>query len=125
MEDKIIHWPTVHIVLNYKYVKVKKYLYISTKNYWSKCATFVIKQIPGSGWSDFEKNPKHSMLCQIVENLDCYPKISQTNCLEKLFQAGDRGEPIQKLKMERNSKKYLFWPCTDQKQFCPLSENKK
>ena len=25
----------------------------------------------------------------------------------------------------KNEEKYLIWPCTDQKQFCPFSENKK
>ena len=53
---------------------------------------------------------------------------NQPNFLFYPFEACDRVKRIlrffKKLKMKLNSKKYLFWPCTVHKQFCPFWENK-
>ena len=103
------------------------------------------------GWSHFEKNATQSMLCQIVfgpqfQNfmsqcclfpwsqglskfglLTC--KICKKNFFLKRFsslrQEGTDSLNFLRAKNKEKIKKYLFWPCTDQKQYCPFSEIKK
>ena len=97
------------------------------------------------GWSDFEEKIMLHILCcakllldpnskisclnvasflgrRASKNFDCCPKIS------KFFQGCDRWGTFSsiylKAKNEEKFKKYLFLPCTDKKQFCPL-KNKK
>ena len=102
------------------------------------------------GWSDFEKNATHSMLCQIVvgpqfqnfisqcclfpwsQGLRIFrlvPLNQQNKILTNFFQACDKGGTYSliysKAKNEEKFKKYLFWPSTDQNSFCPFSEERK